>query len=587
MARHVFGLSIADYVVGVGVGGTVLLESGATVTFWSARTGGSQYTDLSLNSAGTLPASSVLTSTGSGGFPEGGFANEIWGPDNILGMWASADAGPRVWMVCRDLPDVVQSALVGGFLANFTAKGDLAVGSGSSTVGTVHVGSDGQILTADSTTPTGTAWKDAGSFDVIPYILGGGNFVPNPSFGDGTTSWTAASGSTLALDTSNGVFGVNCGKVTRNVGAGTGVVSAISNTATVKPGVRYSASGWVRLGSLGGVTPRTATMAVTWYTSGMASIRTDTGPTMVEDIQGTWLQCASKNMLAPSTAAFAKLELAVAAVPESEYHFFDGFQLEPGELPSSFNSNYAGSTLTGSMLTPATVTKRETAVGSAKIYADLFANRPAAGTAGVLFFATDTAALYYDNGSTWTAVSTGGGGGGVADYGSAVQGYNGWVCDPVAVGAGTAMTSARIQVIKVTVPTTTPILGVAMGQTSPATSPANSFVGLLDSTGSRVAVSADLSSGLTGSNGGKKFAFTGSYTPTPGTYYVVLLFGGTTPPTFARTPLGSSSLYNLLQSTAPFRSNTGATSQSSIPSSITLSGLTPSSDLWWVGLYTV
>lgn len=41
--------------------------------------------------------------------------------------------------------------------------------------------------------------------------------------------------------------------------------------------------------------------------------------------------------------------------------------------------------------------------------ADTFANRPAAGTSGRLFYATDTTALYYDNGSSWVHLLRSGG----------------------------------------------------------------------------------------------------------------------------------------------------------------------------------
>jgi hypothetical protein len=37
---------------------------------------------------------------------------------------------------------------------------------------------------------------------------------------------------------------------------------------------------------------------------------------------------------------------------------------------------------------------------------DTFANRPAAGTAGRLFYASDTEVLYRDNGATWDALTS-------------------------------------------------------------------------------------------------------------------------------------------------------------------------------------
>jgi len=46
------------------------------------------------------------------------------------------------------------------------------------------------------------------------------------------------------------------------------------------------------------------------------------------------------------------------------------------------------------------------------IIRDLFANLPAASIAGRLFFASDTGAVYRDNGATWDLLIAGGGGGG-------------------------------------------------------------------------------------------------------------------------------------------------------------------------------
>lgn len=46
---------------------------------------------------------------------------------------------------------------------------------------------------------------------------------------------------------------------------------------------------------------------------------------------------------------------------------------------------------------------------------DLVANRPVAGTAGRLFFATDLLVLYRDNGSSWDSIEGAGGSGGVSD----------------------------------------------------------------------------------------------------------------------------------------------------------------------------
>lgn len=413
-------------------------------------------------------------------------------------------------------------------------------------------------------------------------LLGGGNLVPNPSFGDGLTGYSAASNGTLALDSLNGIFGAECGKITRDVSAGTGTISCITDHIPVKPALLYSVSGWVRLGNLGATEAKIATLTVHWYNSSDTLLGSFTSGNFSESIQGTWLQTYLSGVLSPDTVSYAVAELSVAGVPESEYHLFDGFQLEPGQLFTSFNSNFGDSTLTGNMLVPATVTARETAEGSAKPYADVAANRPAAGTAGRLYVATDTNELSYDTGSTWISV----GGNVPPSAGSDAYGWNGWSYDHVACGtSGTVCTLQAIKVVKVVVPTATPILGVTVHVLTAAAAPANCYVALLDDTGTQVAISNDVSSTVGTTTGPKKLAFTSSYTPTPGVYYVVLLFGGTTAPALARAPLGSTTLWNQSIASAPYRFNSGATGQSSIPS-ITLSSLTASSDAFWVGLNT-
>ncbi|AYD81622.1 minor tail protein [Streptomyces phage Kromp] len=88
MARYTFGGGVADYVVrpSDGLWG---VAQGAELTFWSARDGGTQYTDL-LDSGGAA-ATSILADE-YGGLPT------FSGPDNVVGMWAEAAGGQRVWI---------------------------------------------------------------------------------------------------------------------------------------------------------------------------------------------------------------------------------------------------------------------------------------------------------------------------------------------------------------------------------------------------------------------------------------------------------------------------------------------------------
>lgn len=99
--RNLFGAGIADWTFLTDVDGTVHLAS-AEVTFYNAQSGGTQYTDLSLDLAGTEPVTSITSSDGSGGQRLGTIATEFYGPDGVTEMWAQAGDLPRVKMTTTD-----------------------------------------------------------------------------------------------------------------------------------------------------------------------------------------------------------------------------------------------------------------------------------------------------------------------------------------------------------------------------------------------------------------------------------------------------------------------------------------------------
>lgn len=372
MARHLFLGGMADWATDSGSSETstggldglhALFIPSATLQFWTQSSGGAQVTDL-LDLLDT-PITEV-TADANGEFPQ------VMGPDTdpeTWLMWADGSgdgSGPRRAVTATDLGDAVSAIAA--------AVADLSSSSG---------GGSGQI--------------------------GGGNFIANPAFADGLTGWTATSGGTLALDTLNGLLSTaNCGKVTRNGGAGTGTISAVSPRSTIAPSVYYSGSAWVRLGSLGTLTARNVTLKVNWYSATNTLLSSSTSAAALESIQGVWGSVVLPGVISPDTATKAEVQVDVAAVPEAEYHLFDGFQLEPGGQPTSFNTNFPASSLTGAMLAPASVTVRETAVGSAKTLFGASGAIPAAGTAGRLYWATDTNGLYFDNGTSWVLINASG-----------------------------------------------------------------------------------------------------------------------------------------------------------------------------------
>lgn len=76
-----------------------------------------------------------------------------------------------------DVTDAANVASAGAVMeSDFTAKGDLIIGTGSGTAAVLDVGSNGQVLTADSTQTTGTKWAT---------VAGTGDFLA-----DGTVAMT-------------------------------------------------------------------------------------------------------------------------------------------------------------------------------------------------------------------------------------------------------------------------------------------------------------------------------------------------------------------------------------------------------------
>ena len=86
MARYDFGGSVPDFIFTTitagGVTNVMRLPTGATLTFYTAKTGGTQHTDLRLASAPSTPVSSVTVGA-DGQIPD------FQGPDGVTSMWAT------------------------------------------------------------------------------------------------------------------------------------------------------------------------------------------------------------------------------------------------------------------------------------------------------------------------------------------------------------------------------------------------------------------------------------------------------------------------------------------------------------------
>lgn len=135
MSQYWFGGDIAAFVISVGADNHAVLAPGTAITFWTAQTGGQQYTDLV--DANGVAITSVTSSAGSGAYAPAAIPR-FRGP--VLAMWAQAGDGPyRSLMLSTDLPAVMASLTAAAQQAQTAAEAAAAqaseVASGSSVVG--------------------------------------------------------------------------------------------------------------------------------------------------------------------------------------------------------------------------------------------------------------------------------------------------------------------------------------------------------------------------------------------------------------------------------------------------------------------
>lgn len=164
-----------------------------------------------------------------------------------------------------------------------------------------------------------------------------------------------------------------------------------------------------------------------------------------------------------------------------------------------------------------------------------------------------------------------------------------WAYDPaLSVNGGTALSgSGVLHLIKVILryPATINNVLYQINTAASGLTSGENFVGIYDSTGTRRAVSADLSATWT-STGFYTTAMTASYSAPAGTYYIAFVVNGTTGPSLARMNglAGASSAINVGLTAANYRYATNGTGNTSLPASITLSSNAQDSIAWWAAL---
>lgn len=165
---------------------------------------------------------------------------------------------------------------------------------------------------------------------------------------------------------------------------------------------------------------------------------------------------------------------------------------------------------------------------------------------------------------------------------AADQGFLAWTYDIAASSGATAPTAGSVYLCRLRIPTAASVTALAMSVSASGVGLSNTFVGLFNSAGGRVGVSADQSTTFQ-STGVKIVSLAAPATVTAGLYYVGILVGaGTTIPTFLRGISSASVNANL---GAPnFRYATSGTGLTAMPASIDLAASTAAATALWTAV---
>jgi len=166
-----------------------------------------------------------------------------------------------------------------------------------------------------------------------------------------------------------------------------------------------------------------------------------------------------------------------------------------------------------------------------------------------------------------------------------------WAFDPYSASGSGAPSAGVLHLIKceVRAAATANFVWVAVPSLGTALTSGQNFVAVLDSSGNRLAVSADQSvNWATGSGAGvtQKIALTSSAALTTPFVWVAILVNGTGLPSFGRGSTLSSSLYNANLSASTARWATNGSALTSVPASITPSSNSNEANSWWAALST-
>lgn len=304
MARNMYGATSADFTLTSG--GRVV--PGATLTIWSARTGGTQITDL-------LDVDSVATTTVTSD-ADGSIV--YYGPNNDKTVhWADSGVGNRIAVRPTDItgdPPVLSIGTVGTGAAAASLTGTSEAPVLNLTLPTA--GANG-VDTAAIQDGAVTAAK-LGSDVRIGNLLSSNQ----ASLETDASGWTHEAYCTVARSTSEAAVGSASLAATCN-NAGGGYLSARTSSGTsgipVTAGETYTAVASVKSGAA-----RAARVELFWYNSGGTFLSsTSVNANNVTTSTSAWTEMKPLTAVAPTSAAYAAVVVTVISPALSEVHYID------------------------------------------------------------------------------------------------------------------------------------------------------------------------------------------------------------------------------------------------------------------------
>lgn len=158
-----------------------------------------------------------------------------------------------------------------------------------------------------------------------------------------------------------------------------------------------------------------------------------------------------------------------------------------------------------------------------------------------------------------------------------------WDYDPVHIQAGVAAANGTVYLMRVKLRYAATITNVLLSVTAAGVTPVagQTFVGLYDSSGTRVAVSNDAGTALT-ALGMATIPLTAPYAAAAGDYWIALVSNAATPPQLARaSTLGLAGTFTLGSTAANRRYATNGAGATSLPASITPASNSASGLTFW------